>query len=365
MEIKKTPLYQEHLKQGAKMVNFAGWSMPISYSQLIEEHLHVRQHVGLFDVSHMGEVRVQGEKALDTLQWLTTNDVSKISQGQAQYSLLPNFQGGLVDDIIVYCMIHNRDYLVCVNAANKDKDFAWMKENNKGAEITDESDHWAQIAVQGPQAIRVCEKLFNLDLSAMPPFNFISFSYKGSAAILATTGYTGEKGCEVFIEKNRAADLWIDLLKSEVASVKPIGLGARDTLRTEMKYSLYGHEINDTSNPFEAGLGWAIKPAAKDFINKEKILAYQKNPTRKLIGFTMIDKGIPRENYPIMDPTTKEVIGHVTSGTHSPSLGEPVGIGYVPTRLAQLGQEILIDIRGRAAKAVVAKTPFVKTSLSQ
>jgi aminomethyltransferase len=357
--MKKTALAEAHVKLGARMVDFAGWWMPIQYKGLREEHTNVRTNVGLFDVSHMGEIRVKGPHALSTLEWLTTNDVTKLNNGEAQYSLLPNEQGGLVDDIIVYCIEKNQDYLVCVNASNKDKDFAWMQKHNKGADITDESDRWGQIAVQGPKALPLLDKVLGLSVSTMKPFTFQAIKFQGHNGYVATTGYTGEKGAEIFIETKGTETLWNQLLQEGQAyGVQPIGLGARDTLRTEMKYSLYGNEIDDTTNPYEAGLGWVIKPAKKDFIGKATILTRKDKPERQLVGFKMLDKGIPRHGYPIVTMDGQN-LGIVTSGTHSPSLDEPIGIGYVATPQAAEGSEIAIDIRGRKVKAKVCKTPFV------
>lgn len=341
------------------MVDFAGWLMPIQYEGLKEEHHHTRSHIGLFDVSHMGEIRFKGPLAVESLQWLTTNDVSTLENGQAQYSLLPNDAGGLVDDIFVYCLEKNSDYLVCVNAANKDKDLKWMLEHNKGADITDESAAWGQIAIQGPEAIELCDQVFApLKVSDMSRNQIRSSSFKGFKILIATTGYTGEKGCEVFIEAQGTSALWNELL-TKSPKAKPIGLGARDTLRTEMKYSLYGHEITDTTNPYEAALGWAIKPQSKDFIGKKPIIE-AKNPAlkRKLIGFKMLERGIPRQSYEIKKQTG-EKIGYVTSGTHSPTLDEPIGIAYVESAFATEGTAVYVDIRGKLVKAQVVKTPFV------
>lgn len=359
--MKKTPLCDEHIKLGARMVDFAGWYMPVQYKGLREEHDCVRNQVGLFDVSHMGEVRVKGPKALETLQWLTTNDVEKLSKGEAQYSLLPNDQGGLVDDIIVYCVEKNADYLVCVNASNKDKDFAWMTKHNKGADITDESDNWAQIAVQGPKALELSDLVLGVKVSAMKSFTFQPIQFAGFKGYVATTGYTGEKGCEVFIEAAGAAKLWTTLLEKGAAlGVQAIGLGARDTLRTEMKYSLYGHEIDDTTNPYESVLGWVIKADAKNFMGKDLIVGKKtKGLTQKLVGFKMLEKGIPRQGYSVFSFDNKE-IGRVTSGTHSPTLDEPIGIAYVALGHEKEGSEILVDIRGRKVKAKVCKTPFIE-----
>ena len=355
----KTPLYNEHVRLGARMVDFAGWIMPVQYQGLKEEHFATRNNVGLFDVSHMGEIRVKGLNALETLQWLTTNDVSKLENGQAQYGLLPNDQGGLVDDIFVYCLEKNSDYLVCVNASNKDKDFAWMKKNNKGAEITDESALWGQIAIQGPKATQLCDAVFGLGVVSSMNRNEIKIStFQNFKIMIATTGYTGEKGCEVFVEAGGTEKLWQALLANPI-SAKPIGLGARDSLRTEMKFSLYGHEIDDTTNPYEAGLGWAMKPQAKDFMNKAALVAVKEmGLKKKLIGFKMKDRGIPRQGYE-MKSANGQKIGYVTSGTHSPTLDEPIGIAYVETSFSAEGSELFVDIRGKLVKACVVKTPFV------
>jgi aminomethyltransferase len=356
----KTPLYNNHLTLKARMVDFAGWIMPIQYEGLKEEHAWTRHHVGLFDVSHMGEIRVKGSKAVEALQWLTTNDVTALENGQAQYSLLPNFEGGLVDDIFVYCLEKNADYLVCVNASNKDKDFAWMTKNNKGADITDESSIWGQIAIQGPEALQLCDQIFApVKVSEMQRNQIKKSTFKNYQIMIATTGYTGEKGCEVFIEAAGTSDLWETLLNNSQIKAKPIGLGARDTLRTEMKYSLYGHEINDTTNPYEATLGWAMKPKAKDFIGKEQILKVKEQGLKnKLVGFKMLERGIPRQGYELKK-STGEKIGFVTSGTHSPTLDEPIGIAYVESSFSTEGSQFFVDIRGKLVKAHVVKTPFV------
>lgn len=356
----RTPLYAEHIKLGGKMVPFAGWEMPVQYKGLREEHSCVRNHVGLFDVSHMGEIRVKGPKALETLEWLTTNQVSKLENGMAHYNLLPNDQGGLVDDIFIYCLEKDRDYLVCVNASNKDKDFAWMIKNNKGADITDESSKWGQIAVQGPQAPALLDAVCGFAVSAMERNQIQAFTFKNYKGYVATTGYTGEKGAEIFIEAAGSVSLWQDLLtKGADFQVQPIGLGARDSLRTEMKYSLYGHEIDDTTNPYEAGLGWVIKPKAKDFMGKNIILgAKEQGLKRALVGFETLDKGIPRQAYTLCDESGAS-IGVVTSGTHSPTLDKPIGIGYVDTAHSALGSLIWVDIRGRKVAAKVIRTPFV------
>ncbi|MES3037725.1 MAG: glycine cleavage system aminomethyltransferase GcvT [Bdellovibrionota bacterium] len=360
--MKRTPLYDEHVRSGARMVEFAGWEMPIQYKGVKEEHLHVRTQIGLFDVSHMGEIFFRGPKALDSLQWLTTNDVSKLEEGQAHYSLIPNDQGGLVDDIIVYCIKKNDDYLVCVNASNADKDFAWFTKHNKGADITNASEVWSQIAVQGKGAMELVEKILGGRLTDIKPFHHVEAKFRGTPVRVATTGYTGEKGCEIFVPNAQATALWQELIQQSNGTAQPIGLGARDTLRTEMAYSLYGNEIDDTSNPYAANLGWVVKPNAKDFMGKSLILnAKESGLKRKLVGFKMIDRGIPRHHYRLVNGQGQEV-GIVTSGTHSPSLDEPIGIGYVSSELATEGTEIFVDIRGKSVKAKICKTPFVSVS---
>lgn len=355
----KTPLYNEHLKLNARMVDFAGWNMPIQYTNLKDEHNSTRNHVGLFDVSHMGEIRFGGPSALPTLQWLTTNDVAKLNDGQAQYGLLPNDTGGLVDDLFIYCLKKDEDYLVCVNASNKDKDFEWMKSNNKfNASIHDESSLWGQIAIQGPKALELCDAIFDFPVSKMNRNEIKESEFQGYKIMVATTGYTGEAGCEVFVAAPGTEKLWQALLSHPLKPV-PVGLGARDILRTEMKYSLYGHEIDDTTNPYEAGLGWAIKPTAKDFMSKNAILAVkEKGLNRKLIGFKMKERGIPRQGYQIKN-SAGELLGVTTSGTHSITLDEPIGIAYVDAKFSSEGSEIYVDIRGKLTKAVVVKTPFV------
>ena len=364
-ELKSTPLRQTHERLGARMVDFAGWNMPVQYEGLKEEHANTRQNVGLFDVSHMGEIRVRGPKALETLQWTTTNDVSKLEAGQAHYSLLPNPQGGIVDDIIIYCVKPGDDYLICVNASNVDKDWKFLNDNNRGAQLVNESSQWSQIAVQGPKALELLARVVSPEVKTMPSFTHKTFKVGGTEVILARTGYTGEDGAEIFVPNAGAEGLWNTLMeRGQDLGVKPIGLGARDTLRTEMKYSLYGHEIDDTTNPYEAGLGWVVKPAKKDFIGKAPMVAVKEaGLKRKLVGFALQDKGIPRQGYALHSFDNVE-IGRVTSGTLSPSLNAAIGIGYVDVAHSEIGREFNVDIRGRGAKARVVATPFVKTSLN-
>ncbi len=357
---KATPLKDEHVRAGAKMVDFAGWYMPVEYKGLRHEHAVVREKVGLFDVSHMGEIRLKGPKALASVEWLTTNEVAKLQAGQAQYTLLPNDQGGVVDDLIVYCVTPGTDYLLCVNASNTDKDHAWIVKNNRGAEIVNESSMWGQIAVQGPKAMELVAKVF-ADVELPPVFEFRSAKFNGGDVMIARTGYTGEDGVEVFVPAARTAQLWVKLLEvGAPLGVEPIGLGARDTLRTEMKYPLYGHELNDTTNPYSAGLGWVVKSNKKDFIGRAPILAQkEKGLKHKLIGFKMRERGIPRQGYKLFSKDGKES-GITTSGTLSPTLNDNIGIGYLDTELAVEGSEFNVEIRGRMVAAVVVKTPFVE-----
>ncbi len=358
---KRTPLYEQHLEHGAKMVEFAGWEMPIQYSGLKEEHLHVRSKVGAFDVSHMGEISVKGPKALETLEWLTTNHVAKLGPGQAHYSLFPNEQGGLVDDLIIYCIEPGMNYLLCVNASNTDKDFAHMQKHNRGAQLENISQNWGQIAIQGPNAMDLIAKIFGNDVKDLKSFHFVMKAYDGAQCYIARTGYTGEDGAEIFVPWNKTAALWKDFFKQSGGELMPIGLGARDTLRTEMKYSLYGQEITDTTNPYGAGLGWVVKPKDKDFLGKDVILA-GKEKTKKLIGLEVTGRGIARHGYKVFSFDKKES-GEVTSGTLSPSLNKAVAIAYVDPADAVLGKELFVEIRDKMVEAKVVKTPFVVTKL--
>lgn len=360
-----TVLRPVHERLGAKMVDFAGWYMPVQYEGLKEEHLVVRSAVGLFDVSHMGEFRVRGPKALETLQWITTNDVAVLRAGQAQYSLFPNSEGGIVDDLFVYCIEPGADYLLCVNAANIGKDFAFVTANNRGADIRDESGGWSQIAVQGPKALELLSRVLSPEVRDMAINAHREFPFRGAQVRFARTGYTGEAGGEIFVPNSQAIALWNELMeRGSDLGVKPIGLGARDTLRTEMKYSLYGHEIDDATNPFEAGLGWVVKAAKKDFLGKGAMLAAKEaGLKRKLIGFTLTERGIPRQGYALLSFDNKE-IGRVTSGTLSPSLNVSIGIGYMDSAFSEVGTEFNVDIRGRGVRAKVVPTPFVPSSLA-
>lgn len=358
--MKKTALTEVHSALGAKMVEFAGYQMPIQYSNLIQEHLAVRSAAGMFDVSHMGEFLVEGEGALPLLQWITSNDVSKLTPGKIQYSCFPNETGGIVDDLLVYCLAENR-YMLVVNASNMEKDWNWISRWNEkfGARLTDISDETSLLAVQGPAATAILQKLTDINLSDIPYYNFATGKFAGvDDVILSCTGYTGAGGFEVYIPNAVAETCWKAILDAGAAEgLVPVGLGARDTLRLEMGFCLYGNDINDTTSPIEAGLGWITK-FSKDFINKAALLSHKENGiSRKLVGFELLDRGIPRQHYEIKT-ANGDVTGEVTSGTQSPSLNKAIGMGYVETAYSTPGSEIYIDIRGKLLKAVVVKTPF-------
>jgi len=341
------------------MVEFAGWMMPVQYTGVIEEHNAVRKVAGLFDVSHMGEIEVSGRDATDCVQWLTTNNVRKLEDGQAQYSVLCNEHGTVVDDVIVYRFSPTR-YIVVANASNAAKDFAWFQSHSKGdVTIRDASGDYALIAFQGPRAAEILQPLTDVDLTAVAHYHFAEGAVEGSPAIIARTGYTGEEGFEIFVGPSDAPKVWQALIeKGKPRGVSPAGLGARDTLRIEMKYSLYGHEITEETNPIEAGLGWVVKlKNPDDFVGKSTLVDIKaRGLTRKLVGFRMNDPGIPREGYSIL--VGENDVGVVTSGTMSPSLSCAVGIGYVALAHAQEGTDISVDIRGRPRKATIVKTPF-------
>ncbi len=359
---KKTPLYQSHVDLGAKMVPFAGYEMPVSYKGLREEHNNTRSNVGLFDVSHMGEFRVVGPQSLEFLQYVTTNDVAKLKKGEAQYSLLLNEKAGVVDDLIIYCVEENKNYFLCVNASNADKDFKWLtKLNTYDCELTNEGDEWSQIAVQGPKAFSLLEAIYGSAISKLKPFNFDNFEAEGISIIFAATGYTGEPGGEIFVKNNDAKKLWDLLLdKGQQYGVAPVGLGARDTLRMEMRYALHGQEISEERLIVGAGLGWVIKHQKGDFIGKQAYVnAKEKGAIEKLSCFKLKEPGIPRAGYKLINEA-KEVIGEVTSGTLSPTLNVGIGIGYIAADQAVVGNEIFVQIRNKSVKAIVVKPPFIE-----
>lgn len=342
------------------MVPFAGFNMPVRYSSDIEEHMTVRNGVGVFDVSHMGEFTLKGPDALDLIQRVTSNDASKLTDGQVQYSCLPNKTGGIVDDITVY-KIKDNDYLLVVNASNIEKDWNWItKFNTKGVEMKNISDDTCLFAVQGPKAEGVLQKLTTIDLSAVGYYHFVVGEFAGvKDVMLAKMGYTGAGGFEIYVNKASAEKVWNAIFEAgQVENIKPIGLGARDTLRLEMGFCLYGNDIDDTTSPLEAGLGWVTK-FTKEFTNSVNLQKQKEaGVTKKLVGFKMIDKGIPRHDYQLKD-AAGNVIGKVTSGTQSPMLGIGIGLGYVATANSKVGTEIFVDVRGKALKAVIAKLPLV------
>jgi aminomethyltransferase len=361
-ELKNTALSSVHIGLGAKMVPFAGYNMPVQYKGLLDEHHCVRNNVGVFDVSHMGEFWVSGERVLDFLQYVTSNDVSKLFDGKVQYSCLPNDKGGIVDDLLVYRQ-NETTYMLVVNASNIDKDWAWLKREADRFNVTmvNKSDETSLLAVQGPNAVKVLQKLTSMDLGSMEYYTFQIGTFAGHENILiSTTGYTGAGGFEVYFPNETAVDIWNKIFEAGAEfGIQPIGLGARDTLRLEMGFCLYGNDIDDTTSPIEAGLGWITK-FTKEFINSTAIKAHKENGvSRKLVGFEMIDKGIPRHGYEIVD-ADNNVVGVVASGTQSPSLNKAIGLGYVPTASAKVGSEIFISIRNKSLKAVVVPIPFYK-----
>jgi aminomethyltransferase len=356
--IKNTAFTDKHIALGAKMAPFAGYNMPISYTGINDEHAAVRNNVGVFDVSHMGEFIVKGEHALDLIQRVTSNDASKLTKGKAQYSCLTNNEGGIVDDLLVYCVEENKVYMLVVNASNIDKDWNWIQQHNTHhAEMHNISDKTCLLAIQGPNACKLLQPLTELDILNLKYYTFVKGVFAGVENVLiSATGYTGAGGVEIYFENsNNAAEIiWNKLME---LNIKPIGLGARDTLRLEMGFCLYGNDINDTTTPLEAGLGWITK-FTKQFTAKA-IIEHQKTNgiTKKLVGFEMIDRGIPRHNY-IIKNAVGESIGVVTSGTQSPSLGKAIGLGYVAIEHANVDAYIFIEIRNQLVKAKVVKMPF-------
>lgn len=362
--MKHTPLYEEHKRLDAKLVDFAGWEMPVEYKGIAQEHKAVRESAGLFDVSHMGEFFFTGGEALQAVQYLTTNDASKLYDGKAHYSLLCNEQGTIIDDIIVYRFTSEK-FMFVVNASNREKDFNWCKNHLKpNTTIKDSSDDLALLALQGPKATLILQKITTAKLNELKKFHFITTEIDSvKNIVVARTGYTGEDGFEIFIPPAHAPKIWNSILESgKEFGIQPVGLGARDTLRLEMKYSLYGNDISEETNPLEAGLGWVVKFDCGDFIGRERLLEIkQKGLSRKSIGFEMIDKGIPRHGYSIV--VDGKSVGVVTSGTFSPTLESPIGIGFLPQQLCKDGTIIEIDIRNKMKKAKVVPTPFLHREL--
>jgi aminomethyltransferase len=360
--MKNTAFTDKHIALGAKMAAFAGYNMPLSYTGINDEHAAVRKNAGVFDVSHMGEFIVKGEHALDLIQRVTSNDAAKLKPGQAQYSCLPNETGGIVDDLLVYCIEENKVYMLVVNASNIEKDWNWIqKHNTHKAEMHNISEKTCLLAIQGPNATKILQALTEIDILNLKYYTFVKGKFAGvDNVVISATGYTGAGGVEIYFEDtNDAADkIWDAIFATGgPQGLKPIGLGARDTLRLEMGFCLYGNDIDDTTSPIEAGLGWITK-FTKEFTSKE-IFAEQKAEgiEKKLVGFEMIEKGIPRHGYEIKD-YTGATIGHVTSGTQSPSLGKAIGMGYVRTPFAAIDSDIYIKVRDKLLQAKVSKIPF-------
>jgi len=361
--MKNTAFTQIHEALGAKMLPFAGYNMPIQFSGINDEHETVRTKLGVFDVSHMGEIWVKGPNALSFIQYVTSNDASVLIDGKVQYSCLPNGKGGIVDDLLVY-RVDAETYLLVVNASNVGKDWEWMLSQNKaGAVLYNASDEIAQLAVQGPLALKAMQKLTDTVVTDMEYYTFKKLNFAGvKDVIFATTGYTGSGGCEIYMANEDAVKIYDAVMEAGAEyGIKPVGLAARDTLRLEMGYCLYGNDIDDTTSPIEAGLGWITKfTDDKDFINKDIFLKQKTDGTsRRLVGFEMVDRGVPRHGYDVAD-ADGNIIGIVTSGTMGPSVKQGIGMAYVPKAYMKSGSEIFINIRDKALKAQVVKTPFYK-----
>ena len=360
-EMKNTALSQKHIALGAKMVPFAGYNMPVSYTGLNDEHAAVRNSVGVFDVSHMGEFILKGDNALALIQKVTSNDASVLTDGKAQYSCLPNNDGGIVDDLIVY-RINEKTYMLVVNASNIDKDWNWIKQHDTfGVDMQNISEKTSLLAIQGPNAMATLQKLTDINLAEIPYYSFVKGKFNGiDNVVVSNTGYTGAGGFEIYFENEHAIDMWDSIFDAgKEFGIKPIGLGARDTLRLEMGFCLYGNDIDDTTSPIEAGLGWITK-FTKDFTNRAAIEKQKvEGVSKKLVGFELIDRGIPRHDYQIAD-ANGNIIGKVTSGTQSPTLNIAIGMGYVNKEFAKADSEIFIIIRDKAIKAKVTKMPFLK-----
>jgi len=361
-ELKRTPLHGEHVRLGARMVPFAGFEMPVQYTGLMEEHRAVRERAGLFDVSHMGEIFVRGPRALEFVQRISCNDHSKMTVGRAQYTGLMYPEGTFVDDMLVHKMAED-EYLLVVNAANLEKDFAYLEELASGeadVRVENESDRWAQIAFQGPLAAEILQPLVDVDLAAIRYYRFVHGTVLGHEAIVARTGYTGEDGFELYTAPDPAPEIWRAILEAgKDRGVLPAGLGARDTLRLEAGMCLYGNDIDETTTPLEAGLGWIVKLDKGDFIGRD-ILERQaeEGVERRLVGFEVTGRGIARHGYPLALEEGGEPVGSVTSGTHSPTLGKPIGMAYVPADSAEPGTPLFIEIRKRWTSAVIVPLPF-------
>lgn len=358
--MKRTPFFSIHQKYGAKIVPFGGFEMPVQYAGIMEEHKTVRNSVGVFDVSHMGEFFAKGANALSFLQKITVNDVSKLQPGKAQYSAMCYNDGGIVDDLLIYMRAEN-DYMIVVNASNIDKDFAWMKQHCPAdVKFENKSDEVALLAIQGPKSLDTLKKLTSVNLSAIEYYHFVQGKLAGIDMTISRTGYTGELGFEIYFDASHAEKIWNAIFEAgKEFGITPIGLGARDTLRLEMGYCLYGNDIDQTTNPLEAGLGWITKLQKNDFIAKNVLDKVKANGIkRKLVGMTLKEKAVPRHGYPIVVNGTN--VGTVTSGTFAPSLEKGIAMGYVSTNYAAMGSTVTIDIRGKLMDATVVALPFLK-----
>ncbi len=358
-KLKRTPLDGLHDAAGARMVDFGGWRMPVRYTGILDEHRATREAAGLFDVSHMGQVELRGPRALEAADLLFTNNPARLEDGRAQYSLLCYEGGGVVDDVLVYRLAAHR-FLVCVNAVNAAKDYSWMKERaGCVCEVLDLSEEYAQIALQGPRAEEIAQKICEEDLAGLGYYRFLAGEMAGVEALIARTGYTGEDGFEIYLPPDKAIKLWEALREAgDSLGLKPVGLGARDTLRLEMKYPLYGHELTAKTTPLEAGLGWAVKLKGRSFIGAEALASQKREGVeRRLVGLLITGRGIARQGHPVYADRSR--VGEVTSGTHSPSLGKAIALAYVEAGRDAVGAELELEVRGRRIAAKVAETPFV------
>ena len=359
--LKKTALNEAHRRLGARMVDFGGWDMPIQYTGPIDEHLAVRQDAGVFDVSHMGEIEIRGPQALALVQYVTTNDAARLSDGQAQYSALTFPEGTFVDDILVH-RFGPEEFFLCVNASNAEKDFAWIRGHASGfaAEVSHTSDRYTQLAVQGPRALERLQPLVDVDLGAIKYYWFARGAVAGVPAIIARTGYTGEDGVELYFDPAASEEIWGRVL---AAGVKPCGLAARNTLRLEAKMALYGNDIDQSTTVLEAGLGWILKLDKGEFVGRERLAAQKEEGlARRLVGFEMVERGIARDHYPVL--VGGEPAGHVTSGSPAPYLKKNIGLAYLPVAHTAVGTRLEVDVRGRRVAAEVVPTPFYRRGMA-
>lgn len=358
--MRRTPLYDAHRAAGARMVDFAGWEMPVQYSGIIDEHVAVRTRAGLFDVSHMGEVEVRGPGALAACQHATANDVGRLADGQAQYSLLLTPEGGIVDDVIVYRRAADR-FLICVNASNRERDFAYLREHARGAEVIDRSDEYALLALQGPRATSILARLTGAQLARVPRFAFTEGEVAGCGGLIAHTGYTGEDGWELYCAPEDADALWNAILDAgRPDGIAPAGLGARDTLRLEAALPLYGHELSEEGTPFEARLAWVVRMEKGDFVGRAALATHrERGPRRCLVGIELTEPGVPRAGYRVLRGDGP--VGEVTSGTKSPTLGKGIALGYVEPTASNLATALAVEIRGKAVAAQVVRLPFYRS----